>query len=97
MTDITFDQGDERALAFIDTEDIIKHLEEQGYQVIDKSEHGDVLEQIQKIKAEFSGVAIKPVKTAQVDKCLNFKCCANSHGECVSVVGGCAGYIEPKG
>ena len=42
MTDITFEQGDERALAFIDTQDIIKHLEDLGYQVIDKSEHGDV-------------------------------------------------------
>ena len=39
MIDITFEQGDERALAFIDTEDIIKHLEDLGYQVIDKSEH----------------------------------------------------------
>lgn len=39
MTDITFEPNDERALAFIDTEDIIKHLENLGYQVIDKSEH----------------------------------------------------------
>jgi hypothetical protein len=39
MTDITFEQGDKDALAFIDTVDIIKHLEDLGYQVIDKSEH----------------------------------------------------------
>jgi len=50
MTDITFEQGDERALAFIDNKTIIKHLEEQGYQVIDKSEHGDVLERIKQLK-----------------------------------------------
>lgn len=50
MTDITFEQSDERALAFIDNETIIKHLEDQGYQVIDKSEHGDVLEEIEDLK-----------------------------------------------
>ena len=44
MTDITFEPNDERALAFIDTEDIIKHLENLGYQVIDKSKHGCVIE-----------------------------------------------------
>jgi len=38
MTDITFEQGDKDALAFIDTQDIIKHLEDLGYKVIDESE-----------------------------------------------------------
>ena len=54
MTDITFEQGDKDALAFIDTEDIIKHLEDLGYQVIDKSEHGDVLEQLKLARDEIS-------------------------------------------
>lgn len=44
MTNLTFEQGDKDALAFIDTEDIIKHLEGLGYQVIDKSERGVVIE-----------------------------------------------------
>jgi len=47
----TFEQGDKDALAFIDTQDTIKHLEEQGYQVIDKSEHGDVLKRIEYLEA----------------------------------------------
>lgn len=54
MTDITFEQGDKDALAFIDTEYIIKHLEDLGYQVIDKSEHGDVLEQLKLARDEIS-------------------------------------------
>ena len=44
---VLFEQGDKDALAFIDTEEIIKHLEGLGYQVIEKSVHGDVLEQLQ--------------------------------------------------
>lgn len=52
MTDITFEQGDERALAFIDTQDIIKYMEDLGYQVIDKSEHGDVIEKIKCLEKE---------------------------------------------
>lgn len=47
MTELTFEQGDKDALEFIDTEEIINHLEDLGFQVIDKSEHGDVLEQLQ--------------------------------------------------
>ena len=54
MTDITFEQGDKDALAFIETEYIIKHLEDLGYQVIDKSEHGDVLEQLKLARDEIS-------------------------------------------
>lgn len=54
MTDITFEQGDSDALPFIDNETIIKHLEQQGYQVIDKSEHGDVLEQLKLARDEIS-------------------------------------------
>lgn len=63
MTELTFDQGDERALAFIDTEEIIKHLEDLGYQVIDKSEHGDVLEQLR--AAQRSAESYKAVWLAQ--------------------------------
>lgn len=56
MTDITFEPNDERALAFIDTEDIIKHLEDLGYQVIDKSEHGDVLKGVIKATQELKSI-----------------------------------------
>lgn len=52
MTDIKFEQGDQDALPFIDNETIIKHLEQQGYQVIDKSEHGDVIEKIKSLEKE---------------------------------------------
>ncbi|MAE22043.1 MAG: hypothetical protein CMK92_06385 [Pseudomonas sp.] len=54
MTETTFEQGDKDALAFIDTEDIIKHLEDLGYQVVDKSEHGDVLQQLKLARDEIS-------------------------------------------
>lgn len=48
--EITFEMGDSDALAFIDTQDIVKYLDGLGYQVIDKSEHGDVLERIKQLK-----------------------------------------------
>ena len=54
MTETTFEQGDKDALAFIETEYIIKHLEDLGYQVIDKSKHGDVLEQLKLARDEIS-------------------------------------------
>jgi len=53
MTDITFEQGDKDALAFIDTEEIIKHLEDLGYQVIDKSEH-DIKSVLETVEHEYS-------------------------------------------
>lgn len=51
MTDITFDQGDEQALAFIDTEDIIKHMENLGYSINDLSEGGSLKSLDQKFRA----------------------------------------------
>lgn len=55
MTVEYFEEGDKDALPFIDTQEIIEHLESLGFQVIDKSEHGDVLTQLWIAQGEIKG------------------------------------------